>query len=146
MKIKIGNIFDYVNELDYVGITTNSTLNKKGELVMGAGNAKEAKCLYPDLPKVFGQMIKSMGCELGYYGIIHYDKFIAVQTKRNWRDKSLISDVEETLEHLKIIAEMHPELAIGIPYPAINHGGLTESDIYPLLLKLPDNVIVYKLQ
>lgn len=145
MKIKIGNIFDDMDNLDYVGITTNSTLNKKGELVMGAGNAKQAKEICPDLPAIFGNIIRIQEKELGYYGIIRHEKFFTVQTKRNWRDKSIVKDVEETIQHLKIIAERHPNLKFGIPYPAINHGGLSENVIYPLISLLPDNVTVYKL-
>lgn len=40
MILKKGNIFDDFENLNYVGITTNSMLNKRGELVMGAGVAK----------------------------------------------------------------------------------------------------------
>ena len=43
MILKQGNIFDDFDSLDFVGITTNSILNKHGELVMGAGIAKTAK-------------------------------------------------------------------------------------------------------
>ena len=35
MNIVIGNIFEYTNELDFIGITTNSTLNSQSHLVMG---------------------------------------------------------------------------------------------------------------
>ena len=36
-----GNIFDYIGKVDAICITTNGTIKSNGELVMGAGVAKE---------------------------------------------------------------------------------------------------------
>ena len=60
MQLTKGNVFEHL-DLDYICITTNSILNKNGELVMGAGVALEAKQRFPELPKVYGSKIKKMG-------------------------------------------------------------------------------------
>lgn len=146
MILKIGNIFNDVEVLDFVGITTNSTLNKKNQLVMGAGNAKQAKELVPELPDVFGKQV-IQGCGDGrFYGLLRHGKYFALQTKLHWRDNSPMWVVERSLYKLNLAAIKHPDKIFGIPFPAINHGRLKESDVLPLLEVLPDNVIVYKLK
>lgn len=146
MKIQIGNIFEHMGEIDYVGITTNSTLNNKGHLVMGAGNAKQAKEICPELPNVFGGQINK-GCgNLGFYGLLKYDKYFALQTKLHWRDKSPIKVVSLSICKLNLAANKNPDKVFGVPFPAINNGGLKEKDVLPMLLSLPDNVIVFKLE
>lgn len=146
MKIKIGNIFECMGELDYVGITTNSTLNNKGHLVMGAGNAKQAKEVCPELPAIFGEQV-SKGCgNLGFYGLLRHNQYFALQTKLHWRDKSPIEVVKHSINKLRLASLKHPDKVFGVPFPAINHGKLSEEDILPLLKELPDNVIIFKLE
>lgn len=145
MNIVIGNIFDYTNELDFIGITTNSTLNSQRHLVMGAGNAKQAKLLCPELPQAFGKLVLEKNASLKYYGILKYKKYFAFQTKLHWKDKSPMWVVKKSVEDLFNIALKYPDHQFGIPFPAINHGGLKEEDVLPYLQKLPDNVTIYKL-
>ena len=64
--LKKGDIFEDEHILDFVCITTNSILNKNGELVMGAGVAKRAKDLHKELPKLFGDAIKSRNAISGF--------------------------------------------------------------------------------
>lgn len=146
MKIQIGNIFEHMDDLDYVGITTNSTLNSKGHLVMGAGNAKQAKEICPELPSIFGNQISNSCGNLGFYGLLKHDKYFALQTKLHWRDKSPIKVVSLSIHKLNLAANKHPDKIFGVPFPAINHGKLKEEDILPMLLLLPDNVIIFKLE
>ena len=146
MLLKRGNIFDDYDVLDFVGITTNSILNKKGELVMGAGIAKTAKEFCPELPSLFGSQIKEKGVEGGFYGLLLVGKYLAFQTKRDWRDKSDIQDVIRSINMLKRGAEKYPNSNFGIPFPAINNGGLKVDDILPHINYLPDNVTVYHLE
>lgn len=145
MILKIGNIFDSENNLDFIGITTNSKLNNKRHLIMGAGNAKQAKELYPELPVVFGEQILNTCGDLGFYGLLKHEKYFALQTKYHWKDKSSIELVKRSIHKLKLSSLKHPDKVFGIPFPAINHGKLKEDDVFPLLETLPDNIIVFKL-
>ena len=145
MILKIGNIFDSENKLDFIGITTNSKLNNKGHLIMGAGNAKQAKEICPELPVVFGKQILNTCGDLGFYGLLKHENYFALQTKYHWRDKSPIELVNRSIYKLRLSSLKHPDKVFGIPFPAINHGKLKEGDIIPFLETLPDNVIVFKL-
>lgn len=138
-----GDVFK--SNCDYIGITTNSIVKINGELVMGAGVAKMAKELYPNLPKLFGDKILKHGCVGGYYGILKEGKFFAFQTKRHFKDNSNINDVIKSIEMLKNIAENTEEKTFALPFPAINNGGLNREDVLPYLEFLPNNVYIYEL-
>jgi len=53
-----GNILDYIGKRSIVCVTTNCFVKKNGENVMGAGNAKDFKNAYPDLPFSIGVGLK----------------------------------------------------------------------------------------
>lgn len=147
MQLVQSNIWDYASKLSFICITTNSILNKNGELVMGKGNAQQAKVLAPNLPKDFGDQIKAKGLDGKYYGLLVSEnkKFIAFQTKLHWRDNSPIEVVEESCDKLNRLARRYPDETFGLPFPGINNGRLHPKDVYPFLQKLPDNVYVYHL-
>lgn len=146
MILKKGDIFDDFDSLDYVGITTNSILNKQGGLIMGAGIAKTAKQRNKCLPSLFGCQIKAKEVEGGFYGVLVQGKYFAFQTKRHWKDKSDIQDVIRSINILKRGAEKYPDKMFGLPFPAINNGGLGWKDVISYLEDLPNNVIVYHLE
>ena len=147
MILKNGNIFNDEKRLDFVCITTNSILNKKDELVMGAGVAKAAKELHSDLPKLFGEAIKAKAVVGSFYGMILVkDKFIAFQTKIHWKDKSPIDVVKRSINMLERTALKYKDKTFGLPFPAITNGGMSVNIVLPMLQNLPDNVIVYHLE
>lgn len=47
---------------------------------------------------------------------------------------------------LERTAVKYKDKKFGLPFPAINNGGLTVDVVLPYLEKLPDNVIVYHLE
>ena len=144
MKIIEDSIWNKIDDLDYICITTNSILNSKKELVMGAGIAKEAKNRYPSLPKEFGKKILEKGYEGKFYGIIVYAKFLAFQTKIHYKDNSPLDLVKKSCEYLKIAADLNKNLIFGLPFPAVTNGGRTYEEILPIVSILPDNVYIFK--
>lgn len=158
MKIQHDNIWDYWLKPNHlIGVTTNSCLNKNGDLIMGAGIAKEAKERCPDLPHFLSQTIKDelyIRRENGdyeskdidvYYGVSHSPYgVIALQTKYDWKDPSPINLVEITLSNLVTFCTWHPKTIVHIPALGCGHGGLDwESQVRPLCENLPDNCIVH---
>lgn len=147
MKIKKANIWNDFDSLDIICITTNSILKKNGELVMGAGFAKQALNVSNGLAKDFGDKIKLKNLNGGFYGIIPSEcgKYLTFQTKLHWMDDSPLKVVTESCLMLKRFSDKNSDKIIGLPYPAINNGGRTKSEIFPIIEILPDNVIVYEL-
>lgn len=142
-SVSKGNIWDDFDELDYICITTNSILKTNGELVMGKGIAKQAANHCPHLPTIFGQLIKLKNKENSIYGLLAYQKYIAFQTKIDWKNTSPLYVIANSLDKLTRLALKYPNKVFGLPYPGINNGGLTKDQVYPLLKQLPSNVIVY---
>ena len=145
MKLIKGNVFNH-DGLDFVCVTTNSILNKKGELVMGAGIALEAKNRYPKLPSVFGDKVDRLDAVGGDYYILQHKNIIAFQTKRHYRENSPVDLVRKSINRLKFLATFFDDKVFGLPFPAINNGGLKKEDVLPMLLVLPDNVLVFELE
>lgn len=126
---------------DFVGFTANSTITQDGKLVMGAGTAKIVRDTFKGIDDRFGSNIDNLS---DFYIKLDYQtRVFALQTKRHWKDESPIDLVKESISKLKDIAAFKATFAI--PYPAIGYGGLSESDIQPLIEQLPDNVFVYKI-
>lgn len=150
MIIQIGNIFNYAHKFHHICITTNSVINKKGELVMGAGIAKAAKLKDPTLPLAFANAIKNKVNDqrnnviLPDYYLIGTGKFLAFQTKRDWKDNSPLELVATSISYLERLALKYPNREFGLPFPGCNNGGLKKEQVLPYLQSLPNNVTVFQ--
>ena len=51
--------------------------------------------------------------------------------------------VATSIAYLKRVAELRPEYTFHLPCPAISNGGKSVDEILPMLVCLPDNVIIY---
>lgn len=138
MILKNDNLLNW--EFDYRFFTANSTLNKSGELVMGAGIAKQVKLKYPELPAVFGRAIAGKTV----YGVLWGDyPFIPFQTKIHWRDKSDLKLIISNLRtlYLKATKELHH--TFGLNMPGVGLGEIPLEVIIPYIAYLPNNVTVF---
>lgn len=88
-------------------IPINCQVNKKSELIMGSGLAKEAKLRYPALPKEFANLIwQQERRHQPIFPLLRWigDKDVNLMgfpTKNRWRDKSDLTLIEEGLIFLK---------------------------------------------
>lgn len=147
---KTGDIWSTVNNPNsLLLVTTNSILKKDGTLVMGAGIAKQAAERYPALPSIFGYEVRRLECEGGFYGLLVGDrkKVGAFQTKRDWRDMSLIADIQRSAQMLQVWLDSNPGYTANLPLPGCGHGGRDPEEVWPILDDYLDertNVWVYK--
>lgn len=139
------NIWDDFDILDYICITTNAITKSDGTLVMGAGIAKQASLKENQLKIVWGKQLREKSLVNKLYGLLSYNKYIAFQTKINWKNPSTLEIISYSVNKLKLLAEKYPDKIFGLAYPGINNGGLTKDMVKPLLLKLPNNVVIYYL-
>ena len=139
-RIRYGDL--YKSDIDYKCFTSNSTLNKNNELIMGKGNALSVKEMYPILPKVFGNKIK----DKSLFGISLdiNTNIIAFQTKIDWKENSTIEIIKNSILKLKEYSILNQDKTIGLPFPGVNNGKLNENKVLPLLLLLPNNVSIWK--
>jgi len=94
------NIWDKQFDGCWRVIPINCQVNSKGELIMGAGLAREAKNRYSTLPEYWGRQYKD-----GYTGLDPYSpndaiKLLAFPTKDHWKDDSDIRLIAINLKSL----------------------------------------------
>jgi hypothetical protein len=145
-----GNLWDEVGRADLILVTANSTLNSRGELVMGKGAALEAKQRYPWLPGEAGRAIRAKGGSGTYYGALAFpprldapDTDIGIlQVKIHWHEPARLSLIELSLKGLAETSIHYTRIALN--FPGIGAGQLNREDVLPLLECLPDNVFIYE--
>jgi hypothetical protein len=131
-----GEIWSFHNEGAWIAITTNGTLNKSGELVMGKGIALEAKTRYPLLPKELSRKISLWGNIP-----IRLDSFriYSFPTKDNWRYPSSLTLIGESCRLLVEGLNKEPiDTPLYIPRVGCGNGGLKWEVVKPLLEKYLD--------
>lgn len=162
MKIVIGNVMNPIDPIDkptgfklfqkysYFFITINSIVKTNGELVMGAGIAKEFRDWLPNnvVAKEFGKKILEIngnGKELGLV-FPHMFNLAGFQTKVNYKDDSSLELIKISTEQLNTYARRYPNHRFGLNFPGIGKGNLDEDDVMGIISILPDNIDVWKLR
>lgn len=147
VKFAVGDMLQgiYPFNADIYLVTTNSTLNNKKELVMGAGSAKQLANKVPETPRLFGKYIDANKKE--YYGLIILEEYGvgAFQTKTNWRNKSTVELIEYSTNLLFSYSIARPSIVIYLTYPGVGLGGLSKDVVRPIIEKLPDTVTIWSL-
>ncbi|MBK8202577.1 MAG: macro domain-containing protein [Bdellovibrionales bacterium] len=131
-------------------VLTN-TVNCVG--VMGKGVALEFKNRYPQMFNDYKAKCDQGNVKPGQPYLWEDDsaQVLNFPTKRNWRDNSLLQDVEDGLKHLASSYEQMGIQSIAMPALGCGLGGLKWSEVQPLIVKhlgaLPDlDVYVYEPQ
>lgn len=147
MILKIGNLFESLGCCDILLITANSVIKNNDALVMGAGIAKIIRDKIPNIDIRLGSLVKNFCGSLGEYNIL-FDSEISelgiFQTKYHFSDKSDLLLIKRSTDALNELSLKIPEKRIFLNYPGINHGRLTEQEVFPIICKLPNNVYIWK--
>jgi len=145
MKEVVGELWSYLNKPNHVICITTNGVRKKdtGELVMGRGCAKEAKVLFPWLPKLLGDQVDRHGNIPVLVSPVGVGHILNFPTKHKWFESSDMELIKQSAEHLKGIALKHAELTFILPRPGCGNGGLKWEDVKPVIVGvLPDNVVI----
>jgi len=139
-----GNLWNQPGKI--VVITTNGTVRKDKEAVMGKGCALEAKSKYLDLSKLLGNNIIYKGNHVYpfYENVIGHPEIITFPVKHNWWEKADLKLIEQSCKEL---VELNKVISKGlesgesfyheyvIPRPGCGNGGLDWRDVKPILEK-----------
>lgn len=116
-----------------------NTVNCVG--IMGKGIALQFKQAFPDNFKEYEKACKKGEVRLGRMHVYHTDslfnpKFIInFPTKKHWRSKSKIKDIEHGLEHLVKVVKKNRIKSIAIPPLGSGLGGLNWLNVRKLILE-----------
>jgi hypothetical protein len=154
MQVIKGNLWDELGRADYIFVTTNSVLNRYGDLVMGKGAAQQAKLLAPMMPEDLGRLMRDLNVVGEKYGILNSNQIVvhrgketrlcAFQTKYNWKCPSDLELIRWSTMMLSTQARTFDTKRFALNFPGIGEGGLPEDVVLPIIEALPDNVYVYK--
>lgn len=136
-----GDLWTY--PADFRVITTNGTVKRNGDAVLGRGCAKQAVVRYPMLPALLGARIATRGNRVHFFSDeeLHADRgLFTFPVKHEWM---LPADLELIAESVARFQEMLLSSAIYVlPRPGCGNGGLLWEDVRPVVSGLPDNVHV----
>ncbi|HEY8531124.1 MAG TPA: hypothetical protein VIL08_02640 [Limnochorda sp.] len=136
MKVAYGDIWQLYDQGMAVVIPTNMCKRQNGEAVMGAGLARQATERFPWLAKQYGELLH---CEVPRF-IFPEHRLILIPTKRDWREPSPLSLVEEGVRWLQkqelLFAAWNWEVAV--PPLGCGLGGLPFEKVRPILEQLSD--------
>jgi len=125
-----------------VMFTGNSFIKRNGALVMGRGAAQQVRDQYPGIDADFGVQIN----HLGFYGLLKSRQVqpnIGVfQVKYSAFEDANLELIRHSTELLRLYAEEEC-IPIYMNFPGIGNGGLTVSEVWPIICNLPDNVFIY---
>ena len=154
-KVEYGDIFDYVGKADCICVTTNGTIKSNGELVMGAGIAKQFYDRYQkfDIARVLanklykGTPLKTMHVvnpadNICYKAIDAKDNngtyVLSFPTKHHFMDKGDLDLIIKSAKRAMVFADMYNLKSIILPSPGTGCGKLNEDDVYKELDKILD--------
>jgi O-acetyl-ADP-ribose deacetylase (regulator of RNase III) len=136
-----GDLFDLFggDVYDAIVIPVNSTIDARGDLVMGAGVALGAKERWPWLPTASALRVDY---SVYTFRIPDQEKFIVhFRTKRNWRDGSTSHMIRESAAALSKWADHRHEdvRRIVLPRVGCGLGGLPWLEVKKILGAFLDN-------
>jgi hypothetical protein len=140
MKEVTGNLWTF--PADVRVITTNGTVKKNGECVMGRGCAAEAKTKFPELPALLGDWLRSKGNIPVNFKFSTCDfNLWTFPVKHNWYERADIALIAQSAKYFADYFS-HPELSeerIVLPRPGCGNGGLRWEDVRPVLEPILDD-------
>jgi hypothetical protein len=120
-------------------VTTNSTLNKNGALIMGKGAAKQLRDFMPGIDLEIGQIIKPLSSTYGFVPIrlseCEIYKIGIFQTKRYYADNAEMDLINTSLIKLRAFLLDHPDFDVRMNFPGIGAGHLNR-DIVEFFLRM----------
>lgn len=123
-------------------ITTNGTIKRDGQAVMGRGCAREAAARYPDLPARLGRHLSEHGNTVGgIFTMRDRSYLLTFPVKHHWMEDADPDLIVTSAQSLRIFADV-PDTVFILPRPGCGNGRLNWERVRPLLSFLPDNVIV----
>lgn len=144
-----GDIWELFDEqFEAVVITTNGTVKKNGEAVMGRGVALQAKERYPGIAARLGQCLQQSGNVPCYIGprSIYPKKIFSLPVKHHWRDRADLQLIVDSILILDEGIKAYELEKVVMPRPGCGNGGLKWEDVKPAIKYLLDDryTIAYK--
>ena len=139
-----GDVWSFWEQGAWVVITTNGTLNSKGQAVMGRGVAQEAKRRIPLLPQMLGHDLTLSGVRVVPFSVV---RIVCFPVKYDWRQPATLDRIRHSA---RALATWVNWLVVAPPVymvrPGCGAGGLRWEDVRPVIAPCLDDrfIIVNK--
>jgi len=129
---------------DAVVITTNGTVKRNGQGVMGRGCAWEAAQRWRWLPLALGTSITTIGnhCVLFQRAVNGRAMVVSFPVKHAWHEKADLVLIEQSADELQALAEMFNWTMVVLPRPGCGNGQRTWDEVRPVIAPYLDNRFV----
>lgn len=126
---------------DAICCTTNTVVKGNGELVMGAGIAKDFANEYKWLPANWGKRVQGHKQPIVIVTLMKVrPHLVAVPTKIDWKQPSTLELVDDSINSLAILTDQLGWQKVLLPRPGCSNGGLSwKLEVKPLLEKYLDS-------
>lgn len=140
-----GNLWTY--KADIRVITTNGTVKKTGECVMGRGCALEAKSRYPGVAKMLGRLIQEHGNHVHLIfrrnPLTFRMPLVSFPVKHNWYETADLKLIEQSAHELVKLADDQAWIdgwkRVVLPRPGCGNGNLRWEDVRPVIAPILDD-------
>lgn len=142
MKEIQGDIWDFYDKGYWIVITTNGSIKKNGEAVMGRGTALQAKQRFPTLPKELGYRLREHGNNLKVF--FNY-RIITFPVKDEWMQKASLTLIDThafALKRLVDYSDAAEWAPVYLARPGCGNGRLDWKDVRPILERYLDDRFV----
>jgi hypothetical protein len=141
MNILHGNLWNHLGEYDALCITTNGFVKKNGEVVMGAGIAKQARDRYKGLAHTLGNYIRLRGNEPHVLIMAHWTDeipyIISFPVKHNWNEEADLTLIKMSAMHLSCILDEYELEKVALPAPGVGNGKRDwETEVKPIIQRV----------
>lgn len=132
MKERIGDLWDHYPGRVLRCVTTNGVVKRNGELVMGAGVARQAAQRHPRLPSILGRLVQERG---NHVHVV--DDLASFPTKHHWKQPSDLNLIIRSAREL--VYEARNFDSVVMTRPGCGLGRLKWEDVRPWLENLFDD-------
>lgn len=138
MREKVGDLWQQIGS--WKCITTNACLRQNGRLVMGKGNALEARNRFPGIDLVLGGYIQKWGNRCF---ILPKWQLVTFPTKgKDWLCLSDLGLIKESCGQLIAILDKFKIDEVFLPRPGCGCGGRSWKVVKDLISSLLDNRVI----
>lgn len=132
-----GNIWDYHSEGSWITITTNGTVKKNGECVMGRGIALQTREKFPLFPLFLGAKILESGNHVHFWEDY---RLVTFPVKHNWWEKADSELIRRSAEEL--VGSWLVEETLYLVRPGCANGQLNWAEVKPIIGPILDDRFV----
>ena len=138
MKEIYGDAWKLAEEFDVLFITTNGTIKKNNEGVMGRGIAAQAKYQYPIITRVLGEKIRRRGNVPSLLIERMRGSLWSFPVKHEWQQNADINLIVDSCQ--RVLKEFHGvEGTFLLPRPGCGNGGLDWREVKKIIEPILDD-------